>query len=98
MIRTFPKTGLVFFNQRIITINSPKPFAVFSVQNIVFNENKDSWYNVGDYEIENDQLVINDLPYNISFSKYAKTLDDLVEKNYIVSISYCNYPILRCTP
>lgn len=52
--------------------------------NIIFNENKDSWYNVGEYQMMTDMLVISELPYNISFDKYEEHLTDLKERGYIL--------------
>lgn len=59
--------------------------------NILWNENKQSWYNVGEYvlDYDTDTLTIIDLPYNVSFEKYCEKLSSLVESGYIVS--YADY-------
>lgn len=56
-------------------------------ENMIYNSNKNAWYNVGEYEMDynNDRLYITDLPYNVSFEKFDEHLMNLVEKNYIVS-------------
>lgn len=53
-------------------------------KNIIYNENKNSWYNVGEYEITGDLIHITALPYNINYVKYNEHLESLKEKNYIV--------------
>lgn len=55
--------------------------------NIIWNENKQSWYNVGEYvmDFENDIMTVIELPYHISFEKYGDRLKTLVEKGYIIS-------------
>ena len=55
-------------------------------ENIIYNESKNSWYNVGEYRIDNmesDSIVITDLPYNVSYRKYSEHLMKLKEENYI---------------
>ena len=56
-------------------------------ENMIFNSNKNSWYNVGEYTIneETDTIIINDLPFDVSFDKYEEHLQLLVDENYIVS-------------
>jgi DNA topoisomerase-2 len=53
--------------------------------NIIFNNSKNSWYNVGEYEIDeaNNILKVTDLPFNISYKKYEFHLKDLLEQGYI---------------
>lgn len=60
--------------------------AIFGIktENIIFNESKNSWYNVSEYQIDGDNLIITDLPYNVSYKKIQEHLDDLKESNYIV--------------
>lgn len=55
--------------------------------NIIWNENKQAWYNVGEYilDFDNDTLTVIDLPYNLSFEKYSDKLKSLVETGYILS-------------
>lgn len=55
-------------------------------ENMIFNDNKNSWYNIGNYstDFEKDTCYINELPYNVSLEQYEEHLEDLVEKNYIV--------------
>lgn len=60
-------------------------------KNIIYNENKNSWYNVGEYEVSGDILRITDLPYNVTKVKYREHLQSLVEKNYIVSFREDSY-------
>lgn len=56
-------------------------------ENMIYNANKNTWYNVGEYfmNYDTDILMIKDLPYNVSFESYEEHLHSLVEKNYIVS-------------
>ncbi len=56
-------------------------------ENMIFNSNKNSWYNVGEYtmNLDNDQLIITDLPYDVSFEKFDDHLHNLKEKNYIAN-------------
>jgi DNA topoisomerase-2 len=58
-------------------------------ENIIFNANKNSWYSVGEYSInlDTDQVIISDLPYNVSLDKYDAHLQSLLEKNYITSFT-----------
>lgn len=58
-------------------------------ENMLYNGNKNSWYNVGEYtmDFEKDILTINDLPYDINFEKYEEHLQSLVEKNYIIDFN-----------
>lgn len=55
-------------------------------ENMIFNANKNSWYNVGEYilDLNSDTILITDLPFDISFEKYTDHLNTLVEKQYIV--------------
>lgn len=52
-------------------------------KNIIYNENKNSWYNVGEYSISGDMLQITDLPYTIYTKKYREHLQTLVDNGYI---------------
>lgn len=54
-------------------------------ENIIYNENKNSWYNVGEYEILDNILVIKDLPYHIHSDKFELNLKNLEEKGLIKS-------------
>ncbi len=58
-------------------------------ENMIYNSSKDSWYCVGEYEInlDTDTLIITDLPFDVSFEKYDETLHNLIEKQYIVSFT-----------
>lgn len=49
-------------------------------ENLVYNENKESWYNVGEYSIEGDTLTVTDLPYNITYEKFENLLNNYEEK------------------
>lgn len=51
--------------------------------NIIYNGSKKSYYNVGEYTIEGDKLIITELPFNVSYSKFEKHLIELKESNYI---------------
>ena len=55
--------------------------------NIIYNQNKLSWYNVGEYEIQNDLLIVLALPYNISYNSYEEHLNELKDKGYIVDFA-----------
>lgn len=54
-------------------------------ENIIYNESKESWYNVGEYNIEGDILTITELPYNITFEKFESLLNNYEEKFVIKS-------------
>jgi DNA topoisomerase II len=58
-------------------------------ENMIYNANKDSWYCVGEYEMnfERDQLIIKDLPFDIALDKFDLHLHELIEKNYIISFT-----------
>jgi len=58
-------------------------------ENMIFNANKDSWYNVGEYQmnLDQDQLIVTDLPYDVSFEKYDAHLHLLIEKQYITGFT-----------
>lgn len=53
--------------------------------NIIYNHARETWYNVGDYEIKGDTLIVRDLPFNISYSKYEQLLNTLEEQGIIKS-------------
>jgi DNA topoisomerase II len=55
-------------------------------ENMIYNANKNVWYNVGEYQLnfDNDTVVITDLPYNITSEFYEEHLHNLVEKGYIL--------------
>jgi DNA topoisomerase-2 len=54
-------------------------------ENIIFNANQNKWYNIGDYvmNFDKDQMLVTDLPYNVTFEKYDALMLDLIERNYI---------------
>jgi len=58
-------------------------------ENMIYNANKGSWYNVGEFNmnLENDQLIVSDLPYDVSFEKYDAHLHLLIERNYITGFT-----------
>jgi DNA topoisomerase-2 len=60
-------------------INEIKP------ENWVFNSNKNVWYNVGNFKLDfnRDILTITDLPYTVSYDKYDKILQTLIDNNFI---------------
>lgn len=51
-------------------------------ENIIYNSNKNQWYNVGDYsfDFDNDIFRILDLPFNVSFESFEELLQNLKEK------------------
>jgi DNA topoisomerase-2 len=51
--------------------------------NIIYNDSKNSWYNIGEYTMMSDMMIITDLPYSVSFEKYQAHLTDLKEKGII---------------
>jgi DNA topoisomerase-2 len=53
--------------------------------NMIYNQSRDSWYNVGESNIEGDMLIVTDLPYDVSFQSYEEHLNTLVDENYIES-------------
>lgn len=56
-------------------------------QNIIYNSNKDKWYNIGEYKVdfESSILEVTDLPYNVSFEEFEKTLTTLKEQGVITA-------------
>lgn len=54
-------------------------------ENLVYNDNKESWYNVGEYSIEGDTLTVTDLPYNITYEKFENLLNNHEETFLIKS-------------
>lgn len=54
--------------------------------NFIYNENKESWYNIGEYEIDfpTSMVYIRDLPYNVSYEAFEDNLANQIEKGYIV--------------
>lgn len=56
-------------------------------ENMIYNSNKNTWYSVGKYDrdFDKDILIIKDLPYSINFEKFEEHLQDLIDRNYIVS-------------
>jgi DNA topoisomerase-2 len=66
------------------------PFVVgIKPENMIYNGNKDSWYCVGEYtlNLQSDSLIINDLPYDVSFEAFDEHLHNLIEKQYINSFT-----------
>lgn len=51
--------------------------------NIVYNTTSGDWYNIGEYEIKDDDLIITDLPYNIGYTKFEDILKNYEERGYI---------------
>ena len=51
-------------------------------ENIIYNSNKNRWFNVGEYELnfDTDTVIIKDLPYNVSFESLEQSLNLLKEK------------------
>lgn len=58
-------------------------------ENLIWHENKQCWFNVGEYEIREDEdlLYIKDLPYNVNFKDYEEYLESLKEQYYITDYS-----------
>jgi DNA topoisomerase II len=58
-------------------------------ENMIYNSSKDTWYCVGEYVLnfDKDQLIVTDLPHDISFDTYDETLHNLVEKGIITSFT-----------
>lgn len=54
-------------------------------ENIIFNNTLEQWYNVGEYMIEDDTLIVTDLPYNVNELAYEKKLIEYREKGEIKS-------------
>lgn len=54
--------------------------------NFVYNENKESWYNVGecDLDFQTSMVRIRDLPYNVSYESFEDNLANQIEKGLIV--------------
>jgi DNA topoisomerase-2 len=50
---------------------------------IIWNNSKQSWFNVGAYSIYGDKLTVTDLPYDVSFKKYTILLNTLKEDGVI---------------
>ncbi len=51
-------------------------------ENIIYNSNKNRWFNVGEYDLnfDTDTVTIKDLPYNVSFESLEQSLNLLKEK------------------
>ncbi|MCK9416423.1 hypothetical protein M0Q97_07180 [Candidatus Dojkabacteria bacterium] len=77
--------GSCHIDDEIIPIK-PEVYGV-KEENIFFNAARNSWYNVGEYnmDFETDNLIVTDLPYNVTFENYDNHLQDLIEKGYIKS-------------
>lgn len=56
-------------------------------ENFIHNESLDSWYNVGEYEVQGNKLIITDLPWNVSDTKYEAHLTKLVSLGFILDYS-----------
>ena len=59
-------------------------------ENIIYNDSKKSWYNVAEYRIDDinsDIVVVDDMPFNMSYRKYAEHLAKLKEENYIFNFT-----------
>jgi len=58
-------------------------------ENMLYNGNKNSWYCVGEYDMdfEKDVLTITDFPYDVSYEKYEEHLKSLIDKNYIIDFT-----------
>lgn len=58
-------------------------------ENIIFNSDKNRWYNVGEYVLDTDNgiLTVKDLPYDVSFDTFEENLKLLQEKGEIKSFS-----------
>jgi DNA topoisomerase-2 len=65
-------------------INMRPRIAGIREDNLLWNDAKQSWYNVGKYSVTGDMLTITDLPYNVSFKKYTILLNDLKEAGTIL--------------
>lgn len=59
------------------------------VENLVYNSNKDCWYSVGEYRIDEDSntLTVTDLPYSVQLHKYEEHLENLIERGTITKYS-----------
>lgn len=58
-------------------------------ENLIYNWNKEQWYNVGEYvlDFETDVMVITALPYNTNLPAYDEHLNGLAEKGIIKSFA-----------
>jgi DNA gyrase/topoisomerase IV subunit A len=58
-------------------------------ENLIFNQAKNCWYNVGEYELnfDTDTIMVTDLPYNVSFENYEDHLNLLIDKGYITQFN-----------
>jgi DNA topoisomerase II len=63
--------------------------AGIDTENMVWNANKNSWYNIGSYIMnhDNDTILITDLPYDVNFEKFEEHLQLLIDRNYIVAFT-----------
>lgn len=54
-------------------------------ENIIYNQSKQLYYNVGEYVIslESDTMFVKDLPFNMTYEKFEANLQELLEKGYI---------------
>lgn len=55
-------------------------------ENMIYNANKNTWYNVGEYQnnYDTDTVIVTDLPFNVTFDSYESHLQSLIDKNYII--------------
>lgn len=87
-VRSGSCTGLSLSSGSGITsqaIEIKPAIAGIKPENIIFNQSKNIYYNVGEYtlSLEADTMFIKDLPFNMSYQKFEENLQDLLEKGYI---------------
>lgn len=70
------------FDTRILL--RPEIFGIKD-ENLIYNKALDQWYNVGEYTIDGDTLIVTDLPYNVNEIAYEKRLLEFREKGEIKS-------------
>lgn len=60
---------------------------------IVFNAERDKWYNAGEYKINHETgvMTVTDLPYDVSFDAFEGNLNDLKELGEIKSFENQSY-------
>ena len=60
---------------------------------IVYNSDRDKWYNAGEYTIDHETgvMIVTDLPYDVSFDNFEANLNDLIELGEVKSFENQSY-------
>lgn len=85
VINTVMQTIIMGTSNTIDAIRLKPEIYGIDPEKIIYNENKQTWFNVGDYNLDfvNDIVTITDLPYNVTYDSYKEYLFELEERGYI---------------